>query len=372
MNNQKKYWMALDRVKGIGPVRFKSLLERFGNAKSAWQASESQLRASGLGPAIVKNLLSLRRSLDMDLVERELEKHNVDVLTWEDKEYPKRLRDIQQSPPVLYVRGQLIEDDDWAIAVVGTRKTSHYGRRVAEELGTFLANQGITLISGLARGIDAISQAAAIKAGGRSIAVLAHGLDRIYPPENRSLAQEIEKRGALVSDYAIGIPADSSNFPPRNRIISALSLATVIVEAGSRSGALITAEFALEQGKDIFALPGNIYSPQSKGPNKLIRAGAHPLLNFQQLLEALDLELMTHQKSARVTLPEDATQAKLYSLLSPEPLHVNEIGTLAEMPIDKVSSALALMELKGLVRQVGGMNYVLIRELRASYGNQNE
>ena len=256
--------------------------------------------------------------------------------------------------------------------MVGTRKTSHYGRQIADELGTFLANQGITLVSGLARGIDAISQEAAIKAGGRSIAVLAHGLDRIYPPEHRSLAKKIEEQGALVSDYGIGIPAESSNFPPRNRIISALSLATVVVEAGSRSGTLITADFALEQGKDIFALPGNIYSPQSKGPNKLIREGAHPLLQFDQLLEALDLELMTHQKSARQSLPQDATQAKLYSLLSPEPLHVNEIGSLAEMPIDKVSSALALMELKGLVRQVGGMNYVLIKELRASYGKREE
>lgn len=221
-------------------------------------------------------------------------------------------------------------------------------------------------------GVDAIAQQAAIKAGGRSIAVLAHGLDRIYPPENRELALEIEQHGVLVSDYAIGTPPESSNFPPRNRIISALSRATVVVEAGSRSGALITAQFALEQGRDVFALPGSIYAPQSKGPNRLIREGAHPLLQFDQLLDALDLEFMTHQKSARVSLPQDATQAKLYALLTPEPMHVNEIGSLAEMPIDKVSSALALMELKGLVRQVGGMNYVVIRELRAAYGKQED
>ncbi len=372
MNDQKKYWLAINRVKNIGPVRFRSLLETFGSPKSIWEANESQLRASGLGPAIVQNLLALRRSMDFERVEEELSKHNVQVHTWEDKEYPQRLRNISQSPPVIFSKGKLIEEDDWAIAVVGTRKVSHYGRQVAEELGAFLANQGITLISGLARGVDAISQQAAINAGGRSIAVLAHGLDQIYPPENRDLGLAIANNGALISDYHMGTPPESTNFPPRNRLISALSRATVVVEAGKRSGALITAEFAMEQGRDVFAVPGSVYSPQSKGPNQLIRNGAHPLLQFDQLLEALDLEFMHHQKSARTSLPQDALQAKLFGLLTPEPMHVNEIGSLAEMPIDKVSSALALMELKGLVRQVGGMNYVAIRELRAPYGTTKE
>lgn len=250
---------------------------------------------------------------------------------------------------------------------MGTRGVTPYGRQVAEELGAFLAHQGITLVSGLARGVDSIAQKAALKAGGRSIAVLAHGLDRVYPPENRALAEDIMSNGALVSDYALGVPPESANFPPRNRIISGLAIAVVIVEAGQRSGALMAAEFAADQGREVFAVPGSIYSPQSKGSNRLISQGAHPLLNFEHLIEALDLELMTMHKSARMALPKDPTEAKVYRLLSSEPMHVDDIGAQVELPIDQVSSTLALMELKGLVRQVGGMNFVSVREERAVY-----
>jgi DNA processing protein len=368
MKEEKQYWLALNRVKQIGSVRFKALIESFGNAKSAWEASESALRATGLGPKIVSNLIKLRETYDFDSLITDLKVHNVRAITWEDADYPNRLREINQSPPVIYLRGDLIDKDDWAIAVVGTRKMTRYGHQIADELGIYLASQGITVVSGLAHGIDAATQQAAIQAGGRSIAVLAHGLDNIYPSRNQQLGLSIEKNGALVSDYALGTPADASNFPPRNRIIAALARATVVIEAGQRSGALITARFAVEQGRDVFAVPGSIYGDQSKGPNQLIRDGAHPLLHFDQLLEALDLEFMQQQQSARKSLPKDAIQAKLYGIMSPEPMHVNEIGNLAEMPIDKVSSALALMELKGMVRQVGGMNYVLVRELRAPYG----
>jgi DNA processing protein len=196
---------------------------------------------------------------------------------------------------------------------------------------------------------------------------MAHGLDRVYPAEHRNLAGDIVGRGALISDYAIGTPPDSTNFPPRNRIISGLAIATIVVEAGVTSGALITAEFAADQGREVFAVPGTIFAPQSRGTNRLIQKGAHPLLDYEDLLVALDLEMMTQHRTARVVLPKDATEAKLFSVLSQEPLHVNEIGALAELPIDQVSSTLALMELKGLVRQVGGMNYVAVRELRREY-----
>jgi DNA processing protein len=215
--------------------------------------------------------------------------------------------------------------------------------------------------------VDAIAHQAALKAGGRTVAVLAHGLEQIYPAENRQLGEDIAARGALISDYAIGTPPDAANFPPRNRIISGLSLAVVIVEAGEQSGALITAGFAAEQGREVFAVPGNIHAPQSKGTNLLIQRGAHPLIRFEDLLDMLNLEMMAEHRSATVALPADATEAALFSLLGQEPLHVNEIGALARLPIDQVSSTLALMELKGLVRQVGGMTYVAARELRAEY-----
>lgn len=354
-------------VKGIGAVRFRTLLDAFGSAQAAWNTSASRLRELGLGESIVANFTSAQKRIDPKVIPATLEKHKVRALTWDDDDYPRRLRELEQAPPVLYVRGELLPTDEWAVGVVGTRRVTPYGHQVAEELGAFLGRNGITVVSGLARGVDAIAHQAAIKAGGRSIAVLAHGLDQIYPVENRTLGEEIIANGALVSDYGIGMPPEAANFPPRNRIISGLSLAVVIVEAGVESGALITAGFAAEQGREVFAIPGNIYAPQSKGANLLIQKGAHPLVDFEDLLEALNLEMMGEQKSARLALPGDATEARIFELLGQEPRHIDELGALADLPIEQVSSTLALMELKGLVRQVGGMNYVAAREARAEY-----
>lgn len=367
MPDERNYWLALNKVKGIGAAHFRGLLDVFKTAEHAWLASPSQLRSAGLNEVTLANLLQLRAELDPDSVFVELERNQITALTWQDDTYPRRLRELDQAPPVLHVRGALSPEDEWAVAVVGTRRITTYGRQLAEEIGTFLAHNGITVVSGLARGVDATVHQAALKAGGRTLAVMAHGLDQVYPPEHRQLADEIMAHGALISDYAIGTPPDAANFPPRNRIISGLALAVVIIEAGQQSGALITAGFAAEQGREVFAVPGNIYAPQSIGTNLLIQRGAHPLLRFEDLLDALNLQMMGEHKAARVVLPGDATEARLFGLLGQEPLHVNEIGALAEMPIEQVSSTLALMELKGLVRQVGGMNYVAARELRSEY-----
>lgn len=367
MHDQRRYWLAITMVYGIGAVRFRALMNHFNDAQRAWQATPAELKAAGLTPTLIENFIQMRQSLNLERLEADLEKHQIQVLTWEDDDYPRRLREIDKSPPVLYLRGELLPDDEWAVAVVGTRRITQYGRQVAEELGAFLAHNGITVVSGLARGVDAVAHQAALNAGGRTLAVLAHGLDQVYPAQNRGLAKQIMEKGALISDYGLGVPPDAANFPPRNRIISGLSIATVVVEAGQTSGALITAEFAAEQGREVFVVPGNIYAPESKGANRWIQKGAQPLLHFGELLEALDLTQLTQQKSARVVLPENSTEALLFGLLSQQPLHVNEIGALADLPINQVSSALALMELKGLVRQVGGMNYVAARELRSDY-----
>lgn len=367
MTDERNYWIALNKVRGIGAARLRALLEVFGSAQQAWQATPSDLQTTGLGPMVIDALIKGRAKIDPSRVLSELAEHQVKALTLKDANYPRRLRDLDQAPPVLYVRGDLIPEDEWAVAVVGTRRVTQYGHQVAEELGAFLAHNGITLISGLARGVDALAHRSTLSAGGRTIAVVAHGLDKVYPPEHRDLAEEISANGALVSDYGIGTPADAANFPPRNRIISGLSIATVIIEAGEESGALITAGFAAEQGREVFALPGNINAPQSKGCNLLIQRGAHPLLRFEDLLQALDLQLMGEHKNARVVLPTDKLEARLFNLLGQEPMHVNEIVIKAELSVDQVSSALALMELKGLVRQVGGMNYVAAREQRAEY-----
>ena len=215
--------------------------------------------------------------------------------------------------------------------------------------------------------MDAIAHQTVVKAGGRTIGVLGSGVDKIYPPEHRALAEKMMEQGAIVSDYAPGTPPDASNFPPRNRIISGLSLAVVVIEAGETSGALITAEFAAEQGREVFAVPGSILAPQSKGTNKLIQNGALPLLSVNDLMQALDLTRMGEQKAARKAIPADETEARLMNVLGEEPLHVDEIRNQAELPIEKVSATLALMELKGMVRQVGGMNYVAVREVQSDY-----
>jgi DNA processing protein len=238
---------------------------------------------------------------------------------------------------------------------------------VTEELASFLASNGITVVSGLARGVDAVAHQAALKAGGRTIGILGSGVDVIYPPEHTKLAEQMMERGAVISDYAPGTPPDASNFPPRNRIISGLSLAVVVIEAGETSGALITAEFAAEQGREIFAVPGSILAPQSKGTNKLIQNGAQPLLNVNDIMQALDFTRIGEYKSARKVLPTDETETRLLNVLGPEPLHVDEIRNQLDMPIERVSATLALMELKGMVRQVGGMNYVAVREEQGEY-----
>lgn len=361
------FWIGFNLVKGIGAVRFKALLDYFGDARTAWQASPQALQAAGLSPKLVENLLKIRSQVSLELVWERMQTQGINILTWEDENYPRRLKDIDQPPPVLYLRGDLTPGDEWAVAIVGTRRITSYGRQVTEEVASTLARNGVTVVSGLARGVDAVAHQAALNAGGRTLAVLGNGVDRIYPPENRRLAEQIISQGALISDYPLGTPPEGTNFPPRNRIISGLALAVVVVEAGLDSGALITSTFAVEQGRDVFAVPGSILAHQSKGTNRLIQDGAHPLLDPQEILEVLNLTMVTEHRSARLVLPTDSTEAQLLQILSSEPLHVDDIHAKTDMPIEKVSATLAMMELKGMVRQVGGMHYVAVREPRADY-----
>jgi len=267
-----------------------------------------------------------------------------------------------------------LAEDAWAVAIVGTRRYSAYGRQVAENVTHTLARNGITIISGLARGIDGIAHKTAIDAGGRTIAVLGSGLDILYPPEHRALAEEISKEGALISDFPLGTPPDGSNFPPRNRIISGLSKIIIVIEAGERSGALITATYAAEQGKEVFAVPGKISAPMSKGANLLLKQGAHPLLDPQDVLDLLNMTLVAEQRVIRKALPSDPKEAVLYQAVGEEPLHVDEICSQVNLPIEEVTSTLALMELKGMVCKTFGMKYVAVQELNVGYHinlNQN-
>jgi DNA processing protein len=370
--DDKRFWIGFTLVKGIGAVRFQRLLDRFGNAESAWNATPAELAEAGLGLKMIERLAAVREKADLSHLWEQIQSKGIQVLTWTDENYPQRLKEIEQPPPVLYLRGELLPEDTWAVAIVGTRRVTPYGRQVTEEIASFLAANGVTVVSGLARGVDAIAHSAALKAGGRTLAVLGSGVDRIYPPENRTLAQQMIEHGALLSDYAPGTPPESSNFPPRNRIISGLSMAVVVVEAGETSGALITAEFAAEQGREVFAVPGNILAPQSKGTNKLIQQGALPLLSANDILQDLNLTRVGQHKAARKALPADEVEARLITAMGEEPMHVDEIRNQTGLPVEKVSATLVMMELKGMVRQVGNMHYVAIREVQSDYSVNDE
>lgn len=372
LRDPRQFWVGFNLVKGIGAARLRLLLDHFGDAQTAWQASSQDLLAAGLGAKLVKSMVRARADVSLEQVWERMHAQGVTVLTWEDEGYPRRLMEIGQSPPVLYVRGELLPEDEWAVAIVGTRRITHYGRQVTEEVAAAMAHNGITVVSGLARGVDSVAHQSALNAGGRTLAVLGSGVDQIYPPEHQRLAERIVECGALISSYAPGTPPEGINFPPRNRIISGLSMGVVVVEAGERSGALITSGFAAEQGREVFAVPGNITAPQSRGANRLIQQGAHPLLRPQDVLETLNLTQISEHRAARSMLPADATEAQLLGVMSQEPMHVDEIRNKTEMPIQKVSSTLAMMELKGMVRQVGGMQYVAVHELREDYHASTE
>ena len=367
MIDPKAYWVGFNLVKGIGAVRLRNLIQHFGDVETAWHASPQEMRAAGLGPKLIETVQQVRAGVSLELVWERVHSLGIQVLTWEDEAYPRRLKEIDQPPPVLYLRDNLQPEDEWAVAIVGTRGITAYGRQVTAEIASVLARRGVTVISGLARGVDAEAHKAALNAGGRTLAVLGSGVDQIYPPEHRQLANQIIASGALMSDYAPGTPPDGVNFPPRNRIISGLSMAVIVIEAGERSGALITAEFAADQGREVFAVPGNINAPKSVGCNRLIHQGARPLLTPEDVLESLDLASFQQQRVARAVLPKDEVEARLLSVLTREPMHVDDIRARVDMPIEKVSATLALMELKGMVRQLGGMNFVAIREEAEDY-----
>jgi DNA processing protein len=362
------YWIGFNLVPQIGPAKVQRLLEYFGDLPTAWTASSHELAEAGLDKRALENLLTARRDLDL---KKEYEKARAacdTILTWDDADYPRLLRQIPHPPPVLYIKGAITDADEWALAVVGTRRASAYGREITRTFAADLVRNKITIVSGLARGIDAEAHRAALDAGGRTIAVLGNGIDIVYPPEHLKLAKSINEHGALVTEYPVGMKPDAGNFPPRNRIISGLSLGTLLVEGDESSGAMITGDYALEQDREVFAVPGNIFRRESRGPNKLIRESRAKLVTrVEEILEELNLTMIAEHEEARAIVPENETEATLMRYLSSEPVHVDELRQQTGLPIAQVSSTLALMELKGMVRQTAGMNYILAREQREGY-----
>jgi DNA processing protein len=358
-HDERPYWVALSVAAGIGPVRFQRLLQLCGDARGAWNASDLELAAAGLERRSVDSLRDLRRKTTPERLAARLTELNIEALTLLDDGYPPNLREIADPPPVLFTRGSLRPEDANAVAIVGTRRATTYGRAVTERLAADLARAGVTIVSGLAKGIDTAAHQATVQAGGRTLAVLGNGLDQIYPPQNTTLAQRIQSAGALVSEFPPGVPPDAINFPRRNRVIAGLARATLIVEAGVRSGALITADFALEQGRDVLVVPGSILSPMSAGVNELLKQGAAPVTCADDILSLLDANscVESARPMARAVLDLGPQESSVWEALDGEPRHVDDVARSLGRAAGDVSATLAVLELKGMARQVGAMLY---------------
>ncbi len=343
------------------------LENHFGSLEEAWKAAPADLKHAGLDSGAIRAITSWQPKISLEVEIEKLDRYGVKAFTFRDPDYPSRLKEIYDYPPILYVRGSLLPEDEWCLAVVGTRRATVYGRQVTEEIVADLARSKITIVSGLAKGIDSIAHHSALDAGGRTIAVFACGLDVVYPSENANLARRIIQQGALISEYPLGTRPKADNFPRRNRIMSGLSLGVLIVEAGETSGAMITAHLALEQNREVLAIPGSILSPASRGTNHLIQEGAKLVRDYTDILEELNLTAVAHQIEMKEVIPASDTESLLLKQLSAEPTHIDEVCRSSGLPIPTVSSTLAMMELKGLVKQVGTMNYVLAREVREEY-----
>lgn len=359
--SERKYFLGFQQVKGVGPVRTQALIDVFGSLKRAWQADPASLSRAGFDARTAQNYREIRQRIDLDAELARLDKLGIALLTWDDADYPVNLtmlRRVNLAPPVLFLRGTLLAEDEWSVAIVGSRSASTYGRAVTASITGDLARNGLTIISGLARGIDAEAHQAALDAGGRTIAVLPCGLDSIYPPEHRQLAAKIVRNGALISIFPIGTQPDRLKFPVRNQVMSGLAKGVLVAEAADKSGALITAEAALEQGREIFAIPGNITSRSSMGVNRLIQDGAHPVIGADDVMNVLRFERQIAFQEARRELPDlSEIEHRLYNLLTDSPVHIDQITRETGLDSATVSSGLMLLQLKGLIRDAGGKTF---------------
>lgn len=365
MHAQAKYFHAFNLFnERIGPARFKKLLGYFGSLEQAWKnGGEQDFIQAGLEEELARDVVARRPQLDLDKEIAKLAKENIGIITILDENYHKLLKEIHDPPAIIYFRGSLKPEDEFAIAVVGTRKLSTYGQQVTSTLSRELAQAGLTIVSGLALGIDTLAHLAALEQGTRTIAVVGSSLDRfsIFPPQNRSLAEKIALNGAVLSEYPPGSNALPHHFPARNRIVSGLSLGTIVVEAPQKSGAMITANHALAQNREVFAVPGSIFSDKSVGPNNLIKLGAKLVASAQDILEELNLKNLTANIAVARIAPDNEQEALILNILSHDPLPVDLIVQKTRLSAAAVGAALSLMEMKGKIKNLGGAQYVLAR-----------
>lgn len=367
---EREAWLAFSTFPQIGPVRFEHLLKQFGSAKAAWDAPERELLKIGFSQKLVSDFCRHKKGINLNSYFVRLKELGIRVVAKTDENYPELLKKIDDSPYLLYVRFQraaysakrtgediLEKLNTICVAVVGTRKMTAYGKEITERLVTRLVDSDCTIVSGLALGIDAVAHKAAIDAGGFTVAVLGGGLDNIYPPSNRLLAQRMigSEQGVLISEYPLGFPYLPQNFPSRNRIIAGLSHGVLVIEGTEKSGTLLTASAAARYGREVFAVPGPITSLTSKAPHFLIKNGAKLVEKVEDILEELNVKAKRGTQNAKRILPETDEEKKLFSILNSEPLDIDSLVRISGMPAQKVLSALTVMELKGMLKNIGGV-----------------
>jgi DNA processing protein len=356
-----KYWVALSELEDVGPVLSKKLLSIFETPERIFKAEMSDLLSvEGIGINRAKNIKEFPYWKSVDKHLKVIEERDIRIVDINSPSYPEMLKQIEDAPVVLYVKGEIKQDDRYAIAIVGSRKPTPYGISVAENISEELASMGFTIVSGMARGIDAISHKGALRAGGRTIAVLGSGIDIPYPAENKGLMDKIATSGYVVSEFPPGTSPDKENFPRRNRIISGLSFGVLVIEATSDSGSLITAAYALEHGREVFAIPGNITSPASAGTNELIRKGAILTRNAEDIVRELAPVLKGFIKAKqKITVELTDEEKKVCNHLTGEPKHIDNISRESGLPASKVLEILLRLELKGIIRQITGNRFYL-------------
>ena len=354
------YWIAMSRVPQVGSARLRQLRHHFGSIEAAWTASARELRASGIDGHAVEQICQSRTEYAVYEELPRLREFGIKAYTEDDPGYPYLLRQIPDCPPVLYARGILPADEALTIAVVGTRRASPYGQQATREIVEELVAADAIVVSGMARGIDTAAHKATLDAGGVTVGVLASGLDVVYPAENATLARRVLERGALVSEYPPGVRMRRENFLLRNRIMSGMSRGVVVVEAGERSGAIRTAADALEQNRDVFAVPGSIYSPSSMGTNGLIQKGAaHAIMSAQDVLDELGVVSSHETAQPDIALQPDSVQTRLVAQMGANPVHSDDLARQLGLPSQEVAAALTLLELNDVVRSVGNMQFIL-------------
>jgi len=358
---EKRYWIALNLIPNLTPKKFHMLLEHFSSPREIWEAPLDQLKEIAAFAQSAETFVRHRERVDLEAELREIARRGLSVITLAEENYPRALRAIEDPPPVLYLKGDYLERDELAIAMVGTRKPSSYGRMVAEKLARELGELGFTIVSGLALGIDTAAHRGALEAGARTLAVLGGGFANPYPRENRRLIEEISRSGAVMSEFSIHTPPDRWTFPRRNRIISGLARGTIVVEAPQRSGALITAHYALEQGREVFAVPGQITQETSRGTHRLIQQGAKLVTDLDDILEELaDLKEMLMGRGPRPKRPApqlSPLEERVYRVLEFEPVHFNDVVERAGISPTDASYALLQLTMKELVKELEGKRY---------------